>query len=151
MSDLHLATPFERLIARIIDKVVITAPVFLWFIGRPDQKMTETIGGGILLVCVVLLNCLWDGQTVGKRMMKIKISSPTGGKLNIARYLLREFAFTIYPVYLLTQPLVRTAWFVWMMATIMLVLFYGRGLHDLVAKTVVVKAEAREKSDSPAS
>ncbi|ABO48997.1 RDD domain containing protein [Desulforamulus reducens MI-1] len=139
MNDVSYASPFERLIARIIDKVVITLPVYLWFGTQNNQRMLETIGGGILLVTIVLLNLLWDGQTVGKRVMKIKIDTANGDKLHLGHYLLREFSFTIYPVYLLTYPVIKTVWMFWMLTTMVLILMYGRGIHDMLARTMVVK------------
>lgn len=147
MTEINFATPFERLIARIIDKVVITLPVYLWVTG--DQKSVEIIGGGILLVTIVLLNHFWDGQTVGKRVMNIKIQSYTGSKLNILHYLLREFTFTLYPVYLLTNGVVRTGWLFWMLTTIALILMYGRGIHDFLAKTTVVRTESHAIHRNP--
>ena len=138
MTTLNYASPFERLIARIIDKVVITLPVFLWF-GEQSTQMVEVIGGGILLVAIVVLNVLWDGQTVGKRFMKIKIQSNKEGKLNIGHYLVRELFFTVYPVYLLSNSIIQTTWLFWMLTTIVLILMYGRGLHDFIAHTQVVK------------
>lgn len=136
------ASPFERLIARIIDKVVITLPVFLWFGADGNQKTVETIGGAILLVAIVLLNVLWDGQTVGKRMMKIRIRANDGGSLHPGQYLLREFLFTLFPLYLLAHPLVQMGWLFWMLTTMVLILMYGRGIHDHLVKTVVVRTVA---------
>lgn len=133
------ASPFERLIARIIDKVVITLPIFLWFGTPGNEKTVEIIGGAVLLVVIVLLNVLWGGQTVGKRMMKIRIQSNSGQPLNALHYLLREFLFTLYPLYLVTNPIVQTGWLFWMLTTMVLILMYGRGIHDHLAKTVVAK------------
>lgn len=144
MDEVTYASPFERLIARIIDKVIITMPIFLWFGGYTNQRLVEAIGGGLLLMTIVLLNLLWDGQTVGKRVMKIKIQSYAGNKLNIGHYLLREFSFTIYPLYLLTLPLIKTVWMFWMLSTIVLILMYGRGIHDHLAKTMVVRTVAAD-------
>ncbi|AQS58181.1 RDD family protein [Desulforamulus ferrireducens] len=141
MTTVNYATPFERLIARIIDKFVITLPVFIWF-GGQSNLMVEAIGGGILLVAIVVLNVLWDGQTVGKRVMKIRIQSNGTTKLTAAHYLVRELFFTVYPVYLLANTLVQTAWLFWMLTTMVLILMYGRGLHDYIARTQVVKVNA---------
>ncbi|CCO08200.1 RDD family protein [Desulforamulus hydrothermalis] len=141
MSELPYASPFERLIARIIDKVVITLPIYLWLGWQNNQKTIETIAGGFLLAAIVLLNIVWHGQTVGKRVMKIRIQAYNSKKLHPGRYLLREFAFTLYPVYLLTYPLVKTGWLFWMLTTIVLILMYGRGLHDYAAGTVVIKTD----------
>lgn len=137
------ASPFERLIARIIDKVVITLPVFLWFGPQGNQKTVETIGGAIMLVAIVLLNVIWDGQTVGKHLMKIRIQSNSGSKLNFFHYLLREFLFTLFPIYLITQPLVQVCWLFWMLTTMALILMYGRGIHDHLVKTVVIRTVPR--------
>lgn len=142
MTEISYAAPFERLIARIIDKVVITLPVYLWLSG--EQKTMEAIGGGILLVTIVLLNYFWDGQTVGKRVMNIRIQSSTGGRLNMLHYLWREFTFTLYPfyVYWLSNAVFRFGWLFWMLTTIVLVLMYGRGIHDFLSGTVVARTEA---------
>lgn len=145
MTTLNYASPFERLIARIIDKVVITAPIYLWFGTQNNQKMIEAIGGGVLLVVIIILNLLWDGQTVGKKVMKIKIGSNKGEKLHFGHYLLREFCFTLFPVYLITNTVVQTAWLFWMLTTMVLVLMYGRGIHDFLAQTTVVKTQVKSE------
>ncbi|RYD03938.1 hypothetical protein N752_17805 [Desulforamulus aquiferis] len=87
---------------------------------------------------MVLLNYLWDGQTVGKRFMKIRVVSYEGGKLNIFHYLIRELTFNLYPIYLLTHSWIKTGWTIWMIATILLILQYGRGLHDMFGRTKVI-------------
>ncbi|SHK22293.1 RDD family protein [Desulforamulus aeronauticus] len=148
MTTVNYASPFERLIARIIDKVVITLPVFLWFGGQSSQKV-EVIGGGILLVAIVVLNVLWDGQTVGKRIMKIRIQSNKEAPLNAGHYLVRELFFTIYPVYLLSNSIIQTTWLFWMLTTMVLILMYGRGLHDFIAHTHVVKATVVNVTENP--
>lgn len=109
--------------------------------------MIEPIAGAILLIYVVLLNYLWDGQTVGKRFMKIRITSHTGGKLNIFNYLLRELTFNLYPLYLITHTWVTTGWTIWMIATSLLILQYGRGLHDMFGKTMVIKTEVPDNAE----
>ncbi|GAB6181673.1 hypothetical protein JCM14036_29920 [Desulfotomaculum defluvii] len=136
------ASPFERLVARVIDKVVITAPIYLWFGTQNNQRTIEAIGGATLLITIVILNLLWDGQTVGKRIMKIRIGSYKGQNLHLGHYLLREFSFTLFPVYLLTYPVIQTAWMFWMLTTMVLVLMYGRGIHDFLAQTTVIKTQA---------
>ncbi|MCL5780789.1 transporter [Desulforamulus profundi] len=151
MSELQYASPFERLIARIIDKVVITLPIYLWFGFNSNLKTVDYIANGILLVAIVLLNVLWNGQTVGKKVMKIRIQSYQEKKLHIGHYLLREFAFTLYPFYLLTQPIIKTGWLFWMLSTIVLILMYGRGIHDFAARTVVVRTEAKPLPESKES
>lgn len=148
MDTLNYASPFERLIARIIDKVVITAPIYLWFGTQTNQRTIEAVGGAVLIVTIVIMNLLWDGQTVGKRLMKIKIGSYKGNKLHLGHYLLREFSFTLFPVYLLTHPVIQTAWMFWMLTTMVLVLMYGRGIHDLLAQTTVVKSQVTSEVET---
>ncbi|MCL5289819.1 MAG: RDD family protein [Bacillota bacterium] len=148
MSEPQYASPFERLIARIIDKVIITLPVYLWFGFQSNQVIIETIAGGILLVAIVLLNVVWDGQTVGKKAMKIRIQSNQNKKLHAGHYLLREFAFTLYPFYLMTQPIIQTSWLFWMLSTIVLILMYGRGIHDFAARTIVVRTQPKPVPES---
>lgn len=139
MTTLNYATPFQRLIARIIDKVVITAPIYIWFGFQDNQTTVETIGGFVLLITIIILNLRWDGQTVGKRLMKIRIRSKNGEQLHFVHYLLREFSFNLFPIYLITNQIVQTVWMFWMITSIVLIIKFRRGIHDFLAQTVVVK------------
>lgn len=140
-----LAEVGDRLLAKLIDSAVYLVPVLLFFMGGGVAAYTSGgdlngaslpflgLGGllflGITVYQIVLLST--HGQTIGKRLMKIKIvrvsDQQNGG--------------------FVTNVLLRS----WVNALLGFVPFYGlvdilfifssdrRCLHDLIAGTIVVK------------
>ncbi|HWB13597.1 MAG TPA: RDD family protein [Pirellulales bacterium] len=98
----RVAGPFRRLPAYLIDVLIRTGMVFLGFLvltfafGVIGQ---QGLGVGLALVCYFLLDWFygglfetyWNGQTPGKRMMRIRVVSDEGQPINGWQAVLRNF------------------------------------------------------------
>lgn len=99
---------------------------------------------GVFLFCVALalyapiMLVKWDGQTVGKRVCKIRVVKANGDKLDFVEAFVREalvkglliLLIAIFTVFLL--PLVNYLWPLWDDE--------NRCLHDMLCSTRVVEA-----------
>ncbi|UOE50168.1 RDD family protein [Mucilaginibacter sp. SMC90] len=142
--DYEIAGLGERIVARIIDYAIFIAFYFI-FIFLIVGKMPETaliICGIIMAVIFVFydLACetLLNGQSVGKRIMKIRVISLNGSRPRFGQYLLRwlmrmvDFGITLNLGALLCA----------------LVTENGQRIGDVVAGTAMVKTHPRTKIDS---
>ena len=101
------------------------------------------------------LNCLYDGQTLGKKLMNIKIESKNNKKLNAWAYILRTILLTgifgtfvlLILVFILKEKAYYDVSFIISLLQYILQLIIcittllnkeGRGLHDIICKTKVV-------------
>ncbi|MCR8575524.1 RDD family protein [Streptomyces sp. Isolate_219] len=153
-----LANRGRRLVARIIDAVIIGVPVWLIMtaiVGGVDFFSTDgemagrqsTVSGVTLLVYLVYEGLMLSsrGQTVGKMAMKIRVamladgSVPHGqpGWVRAAVYSLPE----IIPCCGFIFWLINVLWCTWDKP-------YQQCLHDKAAKTVVVSTETAPPTGS---
>lgn len=121
----------------------------------------------LVLICIeVVFYCIiptfiWSGQTVGKRLLRIKVVEKNGNRAGFARLLLRD-AFGIvllegcfsplsnymrnYLMLFFARDVIQYAiWFSWVVGAIsVLILLFTRGLmlHDLIAGTKVMLVHA---------
>jgi uncharacterized RDD family membrane protein YckC len=109
-EELELAGRGARLLAHIADGFIILIPfIFLGmavsFVGLQIENLDESesplMGGGILfLVALIMLgilaiNWLWlyrNGQTIGKRIMSIKIVRTDGNRAELLRIIFLRFS-----------------------------------------------------------
>ena len=155
IDDAHEpAERVTRLGAAIIDFAVIAVPAILLaillpaFAGRSGEPSnsgaSEFMVGGIGIVFMIygigliILNCIWlhrHGQTVGERLLKVRIVRTSGEPCSLLRVI---FARAL-PVGLLGSiPLV--GWLFSLGDPLMIFREDRRCLHDLIADTRVVKA-----------
>lgn len=142
--DYEIAGLGERIVGRIIDYAIFIAFYFIFIfliIGKMPQ--TALIICGIIMAVVfifydLLCETLLNGQSVGKRVMKIRVISLDGNRPRFGQYLLRwlmrmvDFGITLNLGALLCA----------------LVTENGQRIGDLVAGTVMVKTHPRTKIDS---
>jgi uncharacterized RDD family membrane protein YckC len=142
--DYEIAGLGERIVGRIIDYAIFIAFYFIFIfliIGKMPQ--TGLIICGIIMAVVfifydLLCETLLNGQSVGKRVMKIRVISLDGNRPRFGQYLLRwlmrmvDFGITLNLGALLCA----------------LVTENGQRIGDLVAGTVMVKTQPRTKIDS---
>ncbi|MFN7922040.1 MAG: RDD family protein [Bryobacteraceae bacterium] len=143
---LPIAGPAVRMLALMLDLMVIsTITSTLAKILGPLRLVSEDFAGAAVTIAyfvvsvVYAIGCewLWRGQTVGKRVLKIRVMDARGGRLEpsqiVVRNLLR-FADQLPGIYLLGGA----------------VCLFNRNLQrlgDLAANTVVVRAEERVAPD----
>lgn len=127
----------DRIVAYIIDTLVLVAWFFLWLL------MMIMVGGGDAMAVIFMVMVLppWllyhlvselamDGQSIGKRARNIKVARIDGGQPGIGQYLLR---WVLRPVDTFSY------------IGLVVVLINGRGqrLGDLAAGTTVISLKPR--------
>ncbi len=149
-GDLVLADRGVRFVAAIIDGLVVAvlgvaAAIVIPALqpaggGEPDPVLLGVVlllvvGG---LIAVIVVNLLWlhrYGQTIGKRVLKIKVMRSDGSRCALSRIVFARWL----PISLLGAiPLLGPA----LQLADSLFIFRDdrRCLHDLIADTVVVRA-----------
>ena len=119
----------------------------------------SSISSAIYIIVTILyfgiFNLVTDGQTLGKKIFKLKIVSSDDGKPNIVSYLIRSVLLynTIYYLvsligiytlnkenyYLVTNIVYQIQYYIQIIIICMVMLRTdGRGLHDILVKTKVI-------------
>ncbi|MBP3953076.1 RDD family protein [Bacillus suaedae] len=138
----------ERVIALFIDEVlIIIGTLIILFSSNSIITINGLYLEFILAVIVILghisyftfVPLLWSGQTVGKRVMGIRIATLTGDNLTFQTLLIRSFFISV--LYLLFPVAI---------GSIALALTRGdkRSLHDIVTSTYVGYSRAIQFSET---
>jgi uncharacterized RDD family membrane protein YckC len=138
VSEAPLASRGARLGAHILDYlVVLVVPYALLGIGgRLESKILIAIGGlSFLALAIYQIIGASKGQTIGKRLLQIKVVRLDGTPVDfvsaiIMRFLVGQFLMGIIPLYGLVDAL-----FIFREDS--------RCVHDLVATTKVIQAQAQ--------
>lgn len=144
-DDTILAARFTRLAAAILDGIIYMGPFFLAFaLIMADPEMNEEVVGFLFLMgmgwflVAFVLNLVFlarDGQTMGKKGLKIRIVRVDGGQATLGR---------IFALRMLVPGLLGAVPFLGNVFGLLNVLFIfspeRRCLHDYFADTKVVVA-----------
>ena len=155
--QLSIAAVATRAGAQIIDFLLTTFAVLaLVIVLFQIGSLMDEAGGAIasllfFLIRVpyhVALELAWNGQTLGKRMLKIKVVSHEGGPLTthalVLRNVMKEAEIFLIPLLVISldsgTPLTSLAAFAWMIGVLSIPLIdrYNRRLGDMIAGTHVV-------------
>lgn len=115
----------------------------------------------ITTIYFVVIAYYMNGQTLGKKLMKIKIISTSDSKLSMNKLLLRSLIidsillnvisiltilFMSKSLYLKTYDIISTIFGIIYIGIFAMILFRqdGMGLHDIIAKTKVVSFDEKE-------
>lgn len=139
--DYEIASLGERILAYLIDLLIFVAYAFTWFIIIDGLK--ETIPFNIALFWVLALplffydllcEILFNGQSFGKKVMKIKVVKLDGTQPTFGSYLLRWLL-----------RLIEGGAFCYGAVAMVVYLINGKGqrLGDLAAGTTVIKLKPR--------
>lgn len=171
MSVIQIATPFnidiefevaefhKRLLAYLIDFVLIIFYLFsMLFLLYGGFKMGESSSGFITLVLIVptllyslLSELLFGGQTVGKKILNIKVVSLNGGEPTLGQYLLRwflrfyEWGFVVFFLFWSNGLMGIAVLILGGITSIIIILLSNNNqrLGDIVAGTVVVNTRSK--------
>lgn len=132
-----------RLLARIIDGIliaIVAVPLsFVAAAAKNNERTTASVAveTGVLLLYFVyeaLMLTLAGGQTVGKKVMKIRVAMLADGSPPVGSAgWIRAAVYSLPNIVCCVWQLVNVLWCVWDRP-------YQQCLHDKAAKTVVVKA-----------
>jgi uncharacterized RDD family membrane protein YckC len=146
-----LAEPGQRLLARLIDTLVVGLPVALvaraalpeaTHGARPAETATA-VGVAVLYVLYDTVQLSLWGRTAGKRLAGIRVVSADGrGRVAIPRAALRAAVFAL-PIAARPVPVLAVLAGLFWVANAALVLEPARrqALHDRLAVTSVVRAD----------
>lgn len=138
--EYELAGLGERIAGGILDNLIKYAYIFIVVMVFVSIHLTEVFQGiYMVLLCLpyffysLASEILMNGQTLGKRIMNVKVVSLDGGQSSAGQYMIRwlflpiDFYFTLYSCAILT------------------VAFSTRNqrLGDMIAGTIVIKTTTR--------
>lgn len=149
----------KRLAARIIDVIIVAVPLFLIQLAfgtkryvvetNEGEDISEVItrsysGSGLIMTLISIVAYLgydwWftkkNGQTVGKRAMGLRVAMLNDGSVPQSNPALARAA-------VLWLPTLICCFCLWPIALVVSILVdkpYKQGLHDKVARTVVVQS-----------
>lgn len=138
---MKLASRFSRLLATIIDTIVISAIIgvillllLVFELGAPFwYQITSIVVGLIIFYFMNKKSLINEGQTIGKGVLKIKIVN-VNYTHSSSSILLKRYLVLLIPSYI---PFIGP----WL-ATINCLFIFNRNkqcLHDMIAKTIVVE------------
>lgn len=171
MSIIQIATPFnidiefeiaefhKRLLAYLIDFALLILYMYgsIRLLFGEIRLGESSLGFGILVVLLpmlfyTLLTELWmNGQTIGKKILRIKVVSLDGGEATLGQYLLRwflrfyEWGFIIVALFYFNIIIGILVLLLGGIATVIIISVTPRNqrLGDLAAGTVVVNTRTR--------
>ncbi|WP_088042720.1 RDD family protein [Bacillus sp. EAC] len=149
--DFKLSSRTRRLFASWIDGIVsmLFSKIGLLLFGLSNEEYLDTflyssismclftllILGITIMLNIIIPTYIWNGQTIGKRILKIQVVKDSNDRVDIKTITLRSF----YLIGVLNLPTITV---VFSVISIIDILFIFRKdkktLHDLIAKTKVV-------------
>ena len=129
-----------RVLASILDALIIGIPIGIITYLLTGNWENENLPSILVSIYSMLLPLFWQGYTVGKRIMKVRIVKVDGSKLGIGAMLMRVFVAGLIYVVTLGIGLIVSAFMVGLRQD-------KRGLHDLIAGTYVTYNAPGEEAD----
>ena len=125
------------------------------------STISTTISLLVILLYFVVIQFYFNGQTVGKKIMKLRVVSNSDKKLNIFNYLLRSLILNEVLInglsvimvlmlsksnYLIYNEIIYVVNYVLEMAIIFMIVFdkNNRGIHDYIANTKFILEGVKE-------
>ena len=143
-----LAEPSQRLVARLVDMLIVGVPVATAATEIFPRETAQTVVApiafaGVFLVYEAVQLAVW-GRTVGKRLTGIRVVSADGRRLCVSQALVRSAIYALPPAARPVPVLNVLAGIFWLVEIGLL--FEGvhrQALHDRAAGTLVVEARER--------
>ena len=152
---------YKELVKEINKDFDNVAKDYVYLLNK-NNKVNRIATLVLTLLYFGILQFLLKGQTIGKRLLKIKVVSATKKKINVLTYILRSlivndvFLNTIATVFLFTATkqvyttangIIETLVSICEVLIIFTVMTHptGRGFHDLLCNTKVVSSETKKE------
>lgn len=140
--DLNVAGIGERILAALLDYAIIYATLLIFFLCfgliRETLELSETVFFVLLALLIIPLlfyflafELFFDGQTPGKRALKVRVVTTKGGVPTLRQYLLRWLMRLVDVHFFATVVGISTIVFS----------RHNQRVGDMVADTLVVKEE----------
>lgn len=139
-TQLELAGRGERLAAKIVDGLAygLGYVPLLVLLVQPDPAAALLGLSGLALLAVVVVNAVLierHDQTIGKKLLGLRMRRTDGERVGLARtFLVRFLPVTI------GSAIPFVGWLVGLVDALMIFRDDRRCLHDVIADTIVVKA-----------
>lgn len=121
---------WRRLAAGLLDGVIIGIPLSFIGYSMTGESGTNLVTNILSLIYSVLIPVYWNGYTVGKRIMGVRIVKMDGGKVGVGAMLLRTVVAGIIYAVTLGIALIVSAFMVGLRDD-------KRSIHDMIAGTYV--------------
>lgn len=138
IQKLELANRTTRLGAVIIDVIIFSIPVILViFLNHFNKMLINTIFySSLFIIIIVNLILLYQyGQTIGKKLLFIKIVRSNGSRAGLRRIILLRVLLTG-----LLTGIPKIGGIIYFADIILIFKTDRRCLHDIIADTIVIKA-----------
>jgi len=152
VEDRSIQTVFERakfsdrFFANIVDGVIVVTPLRLVHLGLTVLLNTTYVP--LLYFFILLLVYFWyfsyfpyknNGQTLGKKWLKIRIADLDGNNMSLGHFVVRDLVkngtATVLSIFF------GYAGMLWVLTYLLALTKDRRALHDIIARTQVVKVE----------
>jgi len=158
----ELAGRGTRLVAHLADGFIFIIPFMFFifaalFMGIHIENLEESENGlmggflmlflSLIIIAIFVVNLIWlhrNGQTIGKRIMSIKIVRTDGNRVGLLRIIFMRF----FPIALLSNiPLIGGL--LALLDPLMIFQKSRQCLHDQIADTIVINAFPGVRARSP--
>ncbi|MGE0607670.1 MAG: RDD family protein [Pirellulales bacterium] len=153
----HLAGPFRRLMAYLLDWLIRAAVIFFLAVGVAMFGVVGLGGMGVATILIAIFVLDWfygglfeafmNGQTPGKRMLRLRVVTDRGQPISGWQAILRNFmrGADALPAFLLPLGFMSLPLVSWQLGFIVMMLNNrSQRLGDLITGTMVVMEEPAE-------
>lgn len=154
---IHYGETWRRLVAGMVDLAILAVPLAIaWLIGPGDPAEALpgliVLGSGLAMFYRMILEGSSWQATPGKLLLDLKVTHPDGAQLSYASTAVRGWPFWLPGAMLGVTGQFLPVLAIVSAAALALIPLTGRrqGLHDLTARSVVVRRYVRIDPDSAA-
>jgi uncharacterized RDD family membrane protein YckC len=147
-----VAEPSQRLVARIIDTLIVGVPIATAATELFERETAQTLVAPITFAVVFFLYeavqlAVW-GRTVGKRLTGLRVVSVTGDRPTVPQALVRAVIYALPPAARPVPILNALAAIFWLAENgLMFEGAYRQALHDRAAGTLVIDVRPRAAAE----
>lgn len=135
----NLASRIDKIVAYIIDSIIISillSVISYWIFDFNIYNETKWENApflGLFTIYFVLTQLFYNGKSIGKLMMNIKVVKENESKAGFKDYIVREFVFASL------LPFLTLGFFGFIDIMVSLFREDKKCLHDILSKTIVIK------------